>query len=165
MADKDGIADIIKNIQADMTTIVRDEIALVKAELLPQAKAIGVGAGMFGAAGYLAITASTLLFFGFSWWWAVGFAAWFGLDTLAAATCGFFTMAVILLVLAGVLILIGKAKMSFSGPKLTIDSVEQSVAAIRGAVDATTQDIAAKPLLRKRAGTPELSDERDAPAA
>ena len=161
MADRDGIADIIKNIQADVTTIVRNEIELVKAELLPQAKAAGIGAGMFGAAGYLAVTASTLLFFGFSCWWAVGFAAWFGMGALAAATCGFFVMAVILLVLAGVLVLIGKARMSFSAPKTTIDSVEQSVAAIRGAVNTSTQKIAAKPLISKR-NPPALSDERPA---
>ena len=159
MADKDGVADIIKNIQADVTTIVRNEIALAKAELLPQAKAAGVGAGLFGAAGYLAITALTLLFFGFSCWWAVGFASWLGLSPLAAATCGFFVMFVILLVVAGVLVLIGKAKMSFSAPKTTIDSVERSVAAIRGAVTTSTQDIASKPLIAKRPTAPALSDD------
>ena len=155
MADHDGVADIIKNIQSSVTTIVRSEVELIKAELIPQAKAAGAGVGMFGAAGYLAITALTLLFFGCSAGWAVGFAAWFGWDVLTAAMCGFFTMTLILLVIAAILALIGKAKLSFTAPKTTIDSVEQSVAAIRGAMDSAKQEIAAKPLLSKRQ-SPEL---------
>ena len=150
MADHDGVADIIKNIQASVTTIVRNEVELIKAELIPQAKAAGAGVGMFGAAGYLAVTALTLLFFGCSCGWALGFATWFGWSVLSAAMCGFFTMTLILLIIAGVLVLIGKAKLSFTGPKTTIDSVEQSVAAIRGAVDSAKEEIAAKPLLPKR---------------
>ena len=43
-------------------TLVRGEIELAKAELLPQAKRLGFGAGLFGAAGYLALQAVTLLF-------------------------------------------------------------------------------------------------------
>ena len=42
MVDQSGIADVIKNIQADVTTIVKGEIELAKAELLPQAKAAGI---------------------------------------------------------------------------------------------------------------------------
>ena len=45
MADESGIAEVIKNIQADVSTIVRGEIELAKAELIPQAKAAGLGAG------------------------------------------------------------------------------------------------------------------------
>jgi len=44
MAEQPDIAEVIKNIQADVTTIVKGEIELAKAELMPQAKAAGIGA-------------------------------------------------------------------------------------------------------------------------
>jgi len=149
MADKDGIADIIKGIQADVTTIVRDELELAKAELVPQAKAAGMGAGMFGAAAYLAITASILLFFTLGFLLSMAFGA-AGLGTFAALTCGFAVITVALLLIAGVLVLVGKGKFSFSKPKMTIDSVEQAVVSVRSAVSDTTKEIAAQPLVDKR---------------
>ena len=49
MANQLDIADAIKAIQADVTTIVRGEVELAKAELVPQVKSAGIGAGLFGA--------------------------------------------------------------------------------------------------------------------
>ena len=134
MADQNGIADLIKNIQADVTTIVHDEIELAKAELLPQVKAVGVGVGMFGAAGYVVVTASILLFFGLAFLLSWAFSIWFGASTLAALAWGFVVMAVLLLVVAGALGLAGKGKFSFNKPATTIDSVEQSVVAVHAAI-------------------------------
>jgi len=149
MADQDGIADIIKSIQADVTTIVRGELELAKAELIPQAKAAGMGAGMFGAAAYLALTGSILLFFTLGFLLAMAFGA-AGLGTLTALVCGFAIVTVLLLLLAGVLALVGKGKFSFSKPEMTIDSVEKAVLSVRSAVADTAKDIAAQPLVDKR---------------
>ena len=66
MANQADIADIIKAIQADVTTIVRGEVELAKAELVPQAKSVGIGAGLLGGAGYFAMNGIALLFLGLS---------------------------------------------------------------------------------------------------
>lgn len=150
MADQSDIADVIKNIQADVTTIVKGEIELAKAELLPQAKAAGIGAGLFGAAAYVAITGATLLFCGLSFWLSLGFQSWFGLDLLAALAWGFAVMAVLMFLLAGVLALIGKGQLNFTGPEATVANAEASVAAVKAAVEKGQQDVAALSLTGRR---------------
>ncbi|MDR1710882.1 MAG: phage holin family protein [Propionibacteriaceae bacterium] len=146
-----SVSEILKNVQADVTTIVRGEIELVKAELIPQAKSAGVGAGLFGAAGYFALTASILLFIGASI--GVGdllYHQLFGVGEFAAAALGFVTVAVALLVLAGILALIGKGRLNITGPEQTIGSVEQSVGAVRNAVTTSTSAIADTSWLPKK---------------
>ncbi|MFV0452626.1 MAG: phage holin family protein [Propioniciclava sp.] len=127
------IGEVIKDITADVQTIVRGEIELAKAEMAPQAKRIGIGAGLFGAAGYLAFQAVTLLFI-------CGGLALTALYTgvvpvVWAFTLGFLTMAMICLILAAILALIGRGKMKNPGPvetvaeaRLTSQEVKASVA-------------------------------------
>lgn len=57
-------AELLSRLGADGSQLIRDEIALAKVELGERAKRVGVGAGLFGAAGVL---------------------AWFGFGTLVAA--------------------------------------------------------------------------------
>ncbi len=52
------LGQLVADATADVQEIVRAEIALAKAELAQDAKRVGVGAGMFGAAGYLGFLAS-----------------------------------------------------------------------------------------------------------
>lgn len=153
MVDQSGIADVIKNIQADVTTIVKGEIELAKAELLPQAKAAGIGAGMFGAAAYIGIMGVTMLFCGLSFWLSLGFQAWFGLDLLGALALGFAVMAVLMFLIAGALALLGKNQLNFTGPKAAVANAEASVAAVKAAVAKGQADVAALSLTGKR---PEL---------
>ena len=62
MADL-AVGDIIKNITDDVKLLVQDQIELAKAELTPAAKQGGTGIGLFGAAGYFALSATILLYF------------------------------------------------------------------------------------------------------
>ena len=125
MADL-AVADIIKNITDDVKLLVRDEIALAKAELIPSAKNAGIGAGMFGAAGYFAISAFSILYI----------AAALG---LAAATgwsywLSFLLIGVVLLVVAVILGLIGLTLVKkVKGPEKTIDQANQTVAEVKAA--------------------------------
>lgn len=127
------IGEVIKDITADVQTIVRGEIELAKAELMPQVKSAGIGAGLFGAAGYLAVQAATLLFI------CVGLALsalYQGVVPLIwAFVLGFLTLAVVLLIVAGVLVLVGKGKFALKGPERTVDEANKSIAAVSGAVD------------------------------
>ena len=62
MATQPALSDVIESITSDVKTIVKGEIELAKAEMVPQVKSVGVGAGLFGAAGYLGLQAATLIF-------------------------------------------------------------------------------------------------------
>src|SRR5918999_3452540 len=88
------VGDIIKGISDDVKLLVRDEIALAKAELIPAAKNGGIGAGLFAGAGYFAICALSLLYF----------AAAFGLaDAFDWPNwLGFLVVGIVLFVVAGV---------------------------------------------------------------
>ena len=77
-----------------MKLLVQDQIELAKVELVPAAKNGGTGAGLFGAAGYFALSATILLYF----------AAAFGLVAAGlAAWLAFLIVAVALLLIAAIL--------------------------------------------------------------
>ena len=141
MAEQSDLTEVIKNIQADVTTIIKGEIDLAKAELIPQAKAAGIGAGLFGAAAYVALSGAALLFSGLAFWLSVGFQAWFGLDLLPALAWGFAVMAILFFLLAGVLALVGKSRLVFSAPQATLDNAEASVEAVKTAVAKGRADV------------------------
>lgn len=133
MAEQD-LAGIIKDIQNDVRAIVKGEIDLVKAELVPQAKSAGVGAGLLGAAAYLAITAGTLIFLALSFLLSLGFMTWFKLSIFGAAAWGFGIMAILLLLIAGLLALVARQRMVFTKPERSISQVEETKQVLSSAV-------------------------------
>ncbi|MCA0251850.1 MAG: phage holin family protein [Actinobacteria bacterium] len=133
MAEQD-IAGIIKDIQSNVRTIVKGELELMKSELVPQAKTAGVGAGLLGAAAYLAITAITLLFLALAFLLSLGFVTWFGLSLFAGAAWGFLITAVLLLLVGGLLALVARKQMVFSKPERSINQAEQTGQALSTAV-------------------------------
>lgn len=153
MADQSDIAEVIKNIQADVTTIVRGELELAKAELMPQAKAAGIGAGMFTVAAVVGLTGLTVLLLGLTFWLSLGFQVWFQLELLAALAWGFAVMAVLFFLVAGVVALLGKNQLKFTGAARTAASTEATVAAVKAAVEKGKDDVAALSLTGRR---PEL---------
>ena len=133
MAEQD-LAGIIKDIQTNVRTIVKGEIDLVKAELVPQAKTAGIGAGLLGAAAYLGITAATLIFVSLGFLLSLGFMTRFQQPILGAAAWGFGLIAVLLLVIAGLLALIARQRMVFTKPERAISQAEQTGAVVGDAV-------------------------------
>lgn len=146
MAEQTEIAEVIKNIQADMTTIMRGEIALATEELKGEAAKAGVIAGLFSGAGYIGLSAAAVLFSAFSFLWAMGFQAWFGLDLLSSLFWGFLVMGLLLLAIAGVMILVGSKAPRPTTPTRTItrakDEAEFLKAAVTGSLPATAEDAA-----------------------
>ena len=61
MADR-PVGEIIQGITDDAKLLVSDTVELAKTEIIPSAKNAGIGAGLFGAAGYFGINALTLLY-------------------------------------------------------------------------------------------------------
>lgn len=140
MADPE-IGDVIADITADIQTIVKGEIELAKAELAPQVKKVSIGAGLFGAAGYFAFQAATLLFI----CGGLAFTALYQgvMNIVWAFSLGFATMAVISLVVAGILALIGRTRLNVPGPVATMAEAQRSVDAVGAAIAAGRGNVAA----------------------
>jgi hypothetical protein len=88
------VGELVSQIGTDLSTLLRQEVALAKAELKQSATKAGKGAGMFGGAalgGYM-----VLLFLSIALWWAIG--TWLGLGWSALIVAG--VWAVITAVLA-----------------------------------------------------------------
>ncbi len=150
MATQPEISDLLKDITADVTTIVKGQIELAKAELVPQAKSVGIGAGLFGGAGYLGVSAASLFWISLSIGWGELYAMW-GVKQFASLALGFATMGVLLLVLAGILALIGKNKVSVKGPAETVRQGEESVEAVKSALERGKETAEAEAEIRKAA--------------
>jgi Putative Actinobacterial Holin-X, holin superfamily III len=120
-----AVGDIIKNITDDVKLLVQDQIELAKAELTPAAKQGGTGVGLFGAAGYFALSATILLYV----------AAAFGLVAAGLAPwLAFLIVGVALLLIAGILGGIGYLIVrKIKGPDRTIAQANQSVAEVKAA--------------------------------
>lgn len=126
-----GIGDLVKSISDDVKSLVRDEIELVKSELVPSAKKAGIGAGMFGGAAYFAICAASLLYFAA----AYGLSAGTGLPLWA----GFLIVGVVLLLVAGILALIGlKQVKQVKAPEKAVANVNHTVNELKSTVQRAT---------------------------
>lgn len=119
------VADIIRNITDDVKLLVQDQIELLKTELTPAAKLGGTGAGLFGVAGYFALSATIILYF----------AAAFGLVAAGLAPwLAFLIVGGALLLIAGIcagigLILVRKIK----GPDRTIAQANLAMTEVQDA--------------------------------
>ena len=123
MAD---VGDLVKNITDDVKVLIRGEVELAKAELSASAKNAGAAGGLFGAAGYLAVNALSLLFI----------AGALGLAILVGYPLGFVIMAVVLLVVAGILALVGKGRIKkIKGPEETVSEAKETGEAVKTAVN------------------------------
>lgn len=119
------VGQLVADTTREMSDLLRYEVALAKAELAEDAKQAGLGAGMFGGAGFLGAVAFVLLCV----------AAAFGLNEGAGwpLWLSFLVVAVVVIVVAAVLALLGRQRVSKVGPpQRTIETSKQTVAAVKG---------------------------------
>ena len=123
MAEERTLGQLVAQASDDLSGIVRAEIALAKAELRGDVKNAALGGGLFGAAGYLGLLASILLVIAAAYGLvAAGLAPWLA----------FLIVAVVLLLIAGVLALVGKSRLSKLGPpERTIRNAQATIAAVK----------------------------------
>jgi len=94
-----SVGTLVQSAMADVSTLIRGEVELAKAELGKSAKKAGVGAGAFGAAGVV------LAFSGFFFGIAVAeFLTWLGIERWISYLIVWF----LLVLLAGLAALIGR---------------------------------------------------------
>lgn len=111
-----SIGQLVSNASEQISSLVRAEMELAKTELTASAKKGGIGAGLFGVAGTIALYSSFFFFF----FLAELLDLW--LDRWAA----FLIVFLIMLVLAGVLALAGfKNVKKVKAPEKTIQSAKE----------------------------------------
>jgi uncharacterized membrane protein YqjE len=113
-------ADLLKQLSAQTTTLVRQEIELAKVELAEKGKRAGLGAGMFGGAGAL----------GFYAFGALTACAILALATAVSAWLAALIVAAVYGAIAGVLALSGKKQVAAATPPVpeqALDSTKEDV--------------------------------------
>lgn len=111
-----SIGQLISNASGQVSSLVRSEIELAKAEIAGEAKKAAFGGAFFAIAGVVALYSSFFFFF------------FLGelLSTWLGRWAAFLIVFVLMLVIAGVAALIGLKKIkSIQKPKQTIDSVRE----------------------------------------
>lgn len=123
MAEERTLGQLVADATNEMSAIVRAEIALAKAELRADVKNGAVAGGLFGAAGYLALLASIVLVI----------AAGYGLVAAGLSPwLAFLILGIALLLVAGLLALVGRSRVSKVGPpERTIRSTKETIEAIK----------------------------------
>ncbi len=113
------------------------------AQAKPKAKSAGILGGAFGAAGVFAVKALSLLVLAA----AAGFGALYSsaMNPWAATALGLVTVAVILLVLAGVLALVGRAQIPELTKKVDLgDDVKLGAATVKSGIEKGKADVEAE---------------------
>ncbi|GAA1592415.1 phage holin family protein [Actinoplanes couchii] len=120
-------AELVQRASEQLSRLVRDEITLAKAELAEKGKRAGIGAGLFGGAGVLAM-------YGVGAAIATGVIA---LDLILPLWAAALIVTVLLFAIAGVLALLGKKQVEKAvppEPSAAIESVKADVDEVKHAV-------------------------------
>jgi protein-S-isoprenylcysteine O-methyltransferase Ste14 len=117
------IGQLVADATHDLSTIVRSEIALAKAEVAQEAKAAGKGAGLFAGAAFVGVLALVFLFHTVAKVIAIWLPEW----------AGYLITTALLLVIAGVLALVGRSSMKGvkGKPERTIRNAQQTITALK----------------------------------
>lgn len=111
-----SLGDLMAEVSRDISTLIRQEMALAKAELKQTVKQTGKGAGLFGGAGVAGFF--TLLFLSIALWWALGY--------LMGNAWSAVIVAVIWGIVAAVLYFTGKKEIEeVEGMPQTVDTVKE----------------------------------------
>ncbi|MEH0936560.1 phage holin family protein [Micromonospora psammae] len=120
-------AELVQRATEQVSRLVRDELALARAELTQKGKHAGIGIGLFGGGGALAL-------YGLG---ALVATAILLLDLVLPAWAAALIVAVALFLVAGVLALVGKKQVSQAVPPVpqaTVRSVRADVDTVAAAV-------------------------------
>jgi hypothetical protein len=119
-----SIGALISDISGDLTTLLRQEVALAKAEATQSATRAGKGAGMLAGAGVAAHF--VLLFLSLALWWALA-------DAMESGGWAFVVVALIWGVVAAVLAVVGRNQLKkMTGLERSVDTAKRVPEALKG---------------------------------
>jgi uncharacterized protein YegP (UPF0339 family)/uncharacterized membrane protein YqjE len=114
-------SDLVSQAAAQISTLVRDELALAKLELTEKGKRAGIGGGLFGGAAVLGLYGLGLLL-------ALAVVL---LDLVWPLWLALLVVLVVVLAAAGVAALLGKQKLTAAMPPVPSDAVASAQADVR----------------------------------
>lgn len=118
-----SLGELFSSLTSDVSTLMRQEVALAKAEAKQSATRAGGVAAMFAGAGVAALL--MLLF--------ISNAAWTALTGPLGATWAAVVVALIWAIVAGVLAMVGKSRLAHvSGMPRTAETIKQIPNALKG---------------------------------
>jgi hypothetical protein len=118
-----SIGELLSDVSQDVTTLLRQEVALAKAEVRQSVSSAGKGVGMFAGAGVAGHM--VLLFLSIAGWWALG-------DSIGRGWSGL-VVALVWLVIAAILGVLGRSELkSVGGVPQTTDTIKKIPNAAKG---------------------------------
>jgi hypothetical protein len=120
-------SELIRDLSEQSTRLIREEMALARAELIEKGAQAGFGIGLFGGAGLLSLYGLGALTAGGILLLSTAMKAWMAAVIVAG---GF-------LIVAGAAALIGKARLARAAPPVpeaTIETAKQDVETIRASI-------------------------------
>jgi hypothetical protein len=119
-----SVGELLSNVTEDLSTLMRQEVALAKAEMKTEVSKAGKAAGMLGGAGFAGYM--VLLFLSIALWW--------GLANVMDQGWAALIVAAIWAVIAAVLFVTGRSKLRTVNPKpeRTVETVKQVPDALKG---------------------------------
>jgi uncharacterized membrane protein YqjE len=122
----ESTGDLVSRLAEQVSTLVRDELALAREELVEKGKRAGVGAGLLGAAGVLALYGVGVLFV----------AAVLLLDLMWPTWVAALVVTVVTFAIAAVFALVGKAQVTQAVPPVPSAAVRSATADVDAVKDA-----------------------------
>ncbi|GAA2581735.1 phage holin family protein [Winogradskya consettensis] len=122
----DSTGDLVSRMSEQVSTLVREELALARTEMVEKGKKAGTGAGLLGGAGVFALYGVSALLFTIGAALALVWPAW-----LAALV-----VAVLVLAAAGTAALLGKKQVQHAvppAPQAAVDSTKRDVDTVKSA--------------------------------
>lgn len=119
-----SVGELITDVSRDLSTLMRQELELAKAEVKAEVSKTGKAAGMLGGAGFAGYM--VLLFLSFALWW--------GLANVIDQGWAALIVALVWAVIGGVLFVTGRSTLRTVNPKpeRTVDTVQQIPEALKG---------------------------------
>lgn len=115
-AASSSLGDLLGEVSRDLSTLIRQEMDLAKAEIRQSATRAGKGAGLLGGAGYAGLMA--IFFLSIALWWALG--------NLVGNAWSAVIVAVLWALIALVLYLVGRKQLkSIKGVPQTVETVKE----------------------------------------
>ena len=115
-AANSSLGELVSQVTGDMSTLMRQELELAKAEIRESAKTSAKAGAMLGAAGYAGHL--TILFLSIALWWALGYLIGNGWSALIVA--------VIWGIVAAILFVVGRNNMKkVQGAPQTVETLKE----------------------------------------
>lgn len=114
--DDQSVGELVQQLSQQTAALVRQEMRLATAELQQKGKTAGIGAGMFGGAGVVALYGVGALIA----------AAILGIATFLEPWIAAVIVGVVLLAVAGILALTGKKQVEQAGPPVPEQAMESA---------------------------------------